>query len=88
MDEVYDIQSGDAPADASTPVAPTPTPSATTLRDRIPGAPANTRYVADRRTKQYFPVTCAAAAAVPEEARFFYEIEGAAQADGYTPGTC
>jgi len=66
--------------------------SATPLRDQVPGVtadtspnagwknmPANTRYVAHLRSKKYF---------MPQRARFYYQTEAAAQADGYTAGEC
>jgi PEGA domain len=94
---------GEAPSTAA-PTQEVATPrSATPLRDQIPSTPAapdssykalwknippSAHYVADTRHQKYFPVSCGAAVAVPEEARMYYQTEGAAQADGYTLGDC
>ena len=41
------------------------------------------RFVADRKTKWYYPATCAAAAKVAEDDRYYYETEESVKADGY-----
>ena len=45
--------------------------------------PPGMRLVADRKTKWYYPATCAAAAKVAEDDRYYYETEESVKADGY-----
>ena len=57
-------------------------------RDVTDTFPPLTRYVADLRSRLYYGVGCYLAVEVPEVERYYYQTEGAAQADGYRPGEC
>ena len=50
--------------------------------------PPLTRYVADLRSRFYYGVGCNLAVEIPDVERYYYQTEGAAQADGYRPGEC
>jgi hypothetical protein len=50
--------------------------------------PPLTRYVADLRSRLYYGAGCHLAVEIPQVERFYYQTEGAAQADGYRPGEC
>jgi hypothetical protein len=51
--------------------------------------PPLTRYVADIRSRRYYyTVGCYLAVEIPRVERYYYQTEGAAQADGYRPGEC
>lgn len=47
-------------------------------------APAGTNWIADRRLKRYYPVSCAAVPAVPRPDRLYYATESAVRQDGYS----
>jgi hypothetical protein len=46
-------------------------------------APAGTNWIADRRLKRYYPVSCAAVRAVPRPDRLYYATESAVRQAGY-----
>jgi hypothetical protein len=47
-----------------------------------------TRWVADLRSRLYYAAGCSVAVEIPAVERYYYQTEGAAQADGYRPGEC
>ena len=57
--------------------APAATPAS--ALELLPGM----RFVADRKTKWYYPSTCTAAARVAEDGRFYYATGESVKADGY-----
>jgi hypothetical protein len=50
--------------------------------------PPLTRYVADLRSRLYYGADCFLAVEIPPVERYYYQTEGAAQADGYRAGEC
>ena len=46
--------------------------------------PTGTRFIADARTKRYYPLECEAGLRVPVEAVYFYGDEVGLKRDGYT----
>ena len=50
--------------------------------------PPLTRYVADLRSRRYYGAGCYLAVEIPEVERYYYQTEGAAQADGFRLGEC
>jgi hypothetical protein len=52
---------------------------------RVEEAPPGTNWIADRNLGRYYPVSCAAAGAVPRSDRLYYATESAVRRAGYVP---
>ncbi len=60
-------------------------PTADSTGDSVNSVPAGTKWVADKRSKTYYPVRCPAAARIVSADRLYYMTEGAALVAGFRP---